>query len=127
MHCEFCDKNLYDVAEARRHLLSASHMRQRREYDLNRTKFVERMRQAAIRPKSMVELFQLLNIRSVDDVTALKSSNFFKITTLIDSKIARELISILCENANEYFAGPLPHHIRESLRRDWNEEKMRYQ
>lgn len=126
MHCEFCDKYLQDVADARRHLLSASHMRHRREYDLNKTKFVEKMKQAAIRPKNMVELNQLLNIRSTDDVDAMDSENFFRINTLPESKIARELIRILFDNINDYYVGALPPSLRITLRRDWDEEKRKY-
>lgn len=126
MHCEFCDKTIHDSADAKRHVLTASHTRHKSEYDLNRTKLVERMRQAAINPKDFGELNALLNIHSKGDVEALISRNFFKISTATNSKIAREMIRVLFSNSSNYYLNCLPSQLRQHFLRAYEEVDSKY-
>lgn len=126
MHCEFCDKFIHDSADAKRHVLTASHIRHKNEYDLNRTRLVERMRQAAINPKDFGELNILLDVRSEADVDALISRNFFKISNATNSKIAREMIRILFSNSTNYYLNCLPYQLRQHFLRAYEEEGLKY-
>lgn len=125
MHCEFCDMHV-EVADVKRHLLLASHTRKRRDFDLNISKFVERIRQAAIRPKDFKELNTLLNIRSVEDVEAMDLRSFFEINDPRDSKIAREMIRILFSNSNNYYLNALPAALRQAFLSSYEEASLKY-
>lgn len=115
MHCEFCDVTLSNLAEARRHMVTIAHIRNKRNYDLAIDKYLERSIQATLRPKNFQELTKLLNLHSPKDVEALNETKFFKITTVTQSKVVSELINILYENSKEYSYRRLPEEIREPL------------
>lgn len=113
MHCEFCSVGLFDMSEARRHMLTIQHTRKKREYDLNPSKYIERIQQAALHPKDFYELIKLLNMHSSKDIEALDANNFFTLSTNFNSRIARELIDILHKSVREFFLLELPTELRQ--------------
>lgn len=125
MHCEFCDMYV-EVADVKRHLLLASHTRKRRDFDLNISKFVERIRQAAIRPNDFEELNTLLNIRSAKNVEDMNEGGFFEIDSPRDSKIAREMIRVLFSNSNNYYLNALPAALRQPFLNSYEEASLKY-
>lgn len=115
MICEFCSLQLEDLTAARRHMLTAAHIREKRSYDLSVAKTVERRRLAKLQPLNFQELLKLLNIHSIKDISALEKMDFFEITRSMDSKIARELIRVLCQSAVDFHMSKLPIDLRARL------------
>lgn len=113
MHCEYCNITFYELAEARRHMLTISHIREKRNFDLSTAKCVERMKQAKLHPKDFHDLTKVLNIHSGSDINALDSSNFFKITKQYESMITCELIRTLNLGVKDYYVNALPPEVRE--------------
>lgn len=115
MNCEFCNLQLADLKEARRHMLTAAHMRSKQSYDLSIDKTVDRHLQATLQPRNIKELLELLNIRSSKDVDALYNLDFFKIERSSESKITRELIMALRNSEVDYRMSRLPVDLRTPL------------
>lgn len=111
--CDYCDTVLDGPAEARRHVLTIAHYRNKTSYDLSIAKYVERKRQSETLPKNFQELCNLLNMRSEKDVVALKENGFFKMTNDWHYKIAEELIQVMCLADNDYFVKRLPEELRK--------------
>lgn len=103
-------------------MLTISHTRKKRDYELVLNKYLERMKQAVIHPKDLYELMKLLNMHSAKDVEALYDNGFFKITTQFNCKIARELIHILHQATNNYFVYNLPVDLRQPFMRLMEQE-----
>lgn len=123
MNCEFCDIAIFDAADARRHMLTIAHVRNKRTYELSSAKFIERRRQAALHPKNFYELCMLLNMHKRQDVIALDKNGFFKINTGPQSAIAEELIRILHDSGINYRMNRLPPEIRQPLIEALEEQK----
>lgn len=124
MHCEYCDMSLYDTAEARKHMLSIGHVRNKRSYDLNKNKYRERKTQTLIHPKNLTELASLLNMHSSQDVISLdKNDNFFKMREQRHFAIAENLLTILQEAGLEYQLNALHPEVRSALVQSVKNEK----
>lgn len=115
MQCEFCDVTCDDVKEARSHMLTIDHVRNKRQYELSMIKFNERERQRGIHPKDFFEMCKLLNMHSAVDVRALHETNFFRCATRNETRIDNELIRILNENNVEFHTRQLPAPLRDRL------------
>ena len=115
MHCEYCDEDLFDVAFARRHVLTIKHIRNKRTYDLTAAKFVERRRQVAKHPRDFKALCLLLNMHSKKDVRCLQEKDFFKMKCNYQYQVAEELVKVIMESSMGYHLNRLPTQIREPL------------
>lgn len=115
MHCEFCDKRLYDLASARRHILSISHIRSKRQHELSTAKLTERLRQKIIHPVDFYDLLKLINVYSARDVTALNDLDFFEIESKIHNRIVHELIKILYLSVNDFHLQNLPPEMKQAF------------
>lgn len=115
MRCEYCDLDLLDVADARRHMLTIAHARKINEYELIAIKHIQQLRLKDYRPRDFSKLLELLNLRSTDDIDAIDKLKFFKIETKTQGKIASELCHILCQSSHEYHLNGLPQSLRETL------------
>lgn len=127
MHCEYCDISFEDLTASRRHMLSVSHVRTKRNYDLSTTNLRNNLIQATIHPKDFCELVKLINIHSRKDVVALEEMNFFNIETKTDSKIARELIRVLNTNLRDFYLENLPPELKQPILESYKKHfKPRY-
>lgn len=113
--CEYCDVNLPNLNDARRHMLTITHVREKRGHELSQIKQIERLREASIVPKDLGELMKLLNIRSDEDIYNLDKASFFKISTNANAAICRHLIQIIHDNIVDYRVNSLPVAIRKPL------------
>lgn len=114
MICEFCNVQFASIVEARRHILTASHMREKQGHDLSIEKTIDRRLQATLQPKNIQELLELLNIRSTRDVYAL-DVDFFRIDRVMDYKLTKELMLALLNSAINFHMSRLPMDLRRPL------------
>lgn len=115
MYCEYCDTNTADPAEARRHILSIRHIRNKNIYELDMNKYFERSRQARLQPVTFVKLCEMLNMRSEEDVLALDRIGFFKMDRLWHHNVAEELHRVLHQSCIEHNLAKLLPQVREKL------------
>lgn len=113
MYCEYCDVELSDVAEARRHMLSITHTRGKNQYQLSKSKFNQKTKDELDRPRNIADLANLLSISSKDDVNSLYESRFFEISSDEESQLVRHLIPILFQIGVDYHIESLPKELRQ--------------
>ena len=124
MFCEYCDTNLSDIAEARRHMLTIDHVRNRNSYDLNTAKFFERYRQAKLHPDNFQKLCQTLNMHSDKDVIALEKNGFFKMDKLWHYDVSDQLLKVLQDSGIDYHMNRLHPQVRQKLLEALDEAKV---
>lgn len=115
IRCEYCDLNLPNCNDARRHMLTIAHVREKRNHELSQSKQIEKLRQASIVPKDLGELMKTLSIQSDEDVANLDKANFFKITCNTNATICRQLVQIIHDNVVDYRLNSLPVALRRPL------------
>lgn len=117
MNCEYCSSSFADLAEARKHMLTVTHIRRKNIHELQAEKLLEKMRNFQLHPKSFRDLAKVINMHSRKDVEALNSIDFFKIKIQKEANITNEFIAILYQSINDYRVNVLPPTLREPFLR----------
>lgn len=116
MYCEICEINLADPGDARRHIISVAHMRQRRNLDLSRDKIVKRINRISNTSKNLVEVHNLIcQSGEAIDFKQMREAGFFKIEHDGKSVLIKELIDTLYQTATDFYINNLPNELREKL------------
>lgn len=113
MYCEYCELELSDTADARRHMLSIDHTRGKNQYQLNKNKLDQKTRNELDRPKNVTDLATLLSIHNKDDVNSLYDNKFFAINSDDESRLVRHLIPILFQSSVDHHVNSLPRELQQ--------------
>lgn len=77
--CEICDLSLRNDLEVTRHIMSATHKRNTENF---KSKYSEETRfRVRTKPKDLDDVYNMLNIRSMQDIIRLRDKIFFEILT----------------------------------------------
>lgn len=115
IRCEYCDSNFSSFNEARVHMLTIAHIREKRSHELSQIKQIEKLRQTSIVPKDLGELMKLLKIQTNEDIATLERASFFKVTSNTNAAIVQQMIQVLHDNIVDYRLNLLPATLRRSV------------
>lgn len=120
MFCEYCQTNLSNVGDVRRHILTASHSRNRERFHLSKSNYDSALKQAHDRPKDFCELLKLLKLNSPGDIKPLEDAGFFRIDTNSQNQVVRTLINVIDQYYVDFNLKQLPPDLRKKIVEAYN-------
>lgn len=115
MYCEYCEIDVQELSDVRRHILTVKHTRNRKSYELSKGNLLEMLRRTHCEPKNFCELLENLNLKKPDDVENLEEAGFFNINSESTYEIVLQMIPFLFESLTHHHLSNLPEDLRKDI------------